>query len=218
MYLLKRFTLILILTTFATTSLSAQGQGGDILNEAPLYKIPTEMTWEEYVDMNRRLTVGLVLSAIPIPGMIHFYAGEKKTGRKILRNAAIGVGAIILGGAMMEEGDFPETEFDHLILNPGDAELERQYMKIPIQIIGADTTFNLIELGRERSGAGGLLMLAGITILAVDIAYDYIHGIKTIEEKRAKVRYKYGKTLGLNLAPTMIMGGNGVGLKLSISL
>ncbi len=94
--------------------------------------------------MNRRLTVGLVLQAIPIPGMIHFYAGEKKTGLKILRNAAIGIGAIIVGGAMMEEGDFPKTEFDHLILNPGDAEFERQYMKVPIQITGADTTYNLV--------------------------------------------------------------------------
>ncbi|MBC8403432.1 MAG: hypothetical protein H8E14_18255 [Candidatus Marinimicrobia bacterium] len=27
--------------------------------------------------MNRRLTVGLVLAAILVPGMIHFYAGEK---------------------------------------------------------------------------------------------------------------------------------------------
>ena len=45
----------------------------DVLNEINIHPIPEEMTFEEYTDMNRRLTVGLVLSAVPYPGIIHSY-------------------------------------------------------------------------------------------------------------------------------------------------
>ncbi|MFB0515725.1 MAG: hypothetical protein ACETWG_03865, partial [Candidatus Neomarinimicrobiota bacterium] len=123
----------------------AYGQltGGDLLNEAPLTKIPEEMTFEEYQDMNRRLTVGLVLAAIPVPGMIHFYAGEKKTGWLILGTAAASVGAMLAGALVAEEDDFPESDFDLFILNPGDKEKERRFEKIPIEVANTDTTFRL---------------------------------------------------------------------------
>ncbi len=49
----------LLLVAFCPKPLAAQTGGGDILNEAPLIPIPEEMTFEEYRDMNRRLTLGL---------------------------------------------------------------------------------------------------------------------------------------------------------------
>ena len=50
---------------------SALSQGtGDVLNEAPLMPIPQDMTYEEYQDMNRRISTGLMRSAIPVPGML----------------------------------------------------------------------------------------------------------------------------------------------------
>ena len=61
----------------------------DILGENPIYPIPSEMTFEEYQDMNRRLGVGLLLAAIPIPGTIHSYAGDVKTVKKIRWVAAV---------------------------------------------------------------------------------------------------------------------------------
>ena len=66
----------------------------DVLTEPPLVPIPEEMTWEEYRDMNRRLSVGLALSAIPVPGMIHYYAGEPETGRRLLVTGLLGAASI----------------------------------------------------------------------------------------------------------------------------
>ncbi len=45
----------------------------------------------------RRLTVGLLLSAVPVPGMVHYYAGEKRTQRRILAASALGLGTNQLG-------------------------------------------------------------------------------------------------------------------------
>ena len=56
----------------------------DPLSETPLFPIPSEMTFDEYQDMNRRISMGLLLSAIPMPGTIHNYAGESKTAKKLI--------------------------------------------------------------------------------------------------------------------------------------
>ncbi len=57
-YNAKIFSILTILLVFISLSqLEAQIIGGDILNEAPLMAIPEEMTFEEYRDINRRLTV-----------------------------------------------------------------------------------------------------------------------------------------------------------------
>jgi len=197
---------------------SAQVQGGDLLNEAPLMKIPAEMTFEEYRDMNRRLTVGLALAAIPVPGMIHFYADEKKTGWRILGTAAVGLGSMLVGAAIADEGDFPVSDFDVLILNPDDKDRERRFEKIPIQITDTETTYQLQEIHREMSGAGIALVALGAAILIGDIAYDLIHGIKIIEEKRDRVRFKYGKLLSISIEPDIDLGMNSAGFKLSFNL
>ncbi len=208
----------ILLSAFTAQPVSAQVQGGDLLNEAPLTKIPVEMTFEEYRDMNRRLTVGLALAAIPVPGMIHFYAGEKKTGWRILTTAAVGLGSILVGAAIADEGDFPESDFDLLILNDGDKDKERQFEKIPIQITDTETTYQLHEIQREVSGAGIALVALGAAILIGDIAYDLIHGIKIIEEKRDRVRFKYGKLLSISIEPDIDLGMNSAGFQLSFNL
>ena len=208
----------ILLSAFTAQPVSAQVQGGDLLNETPLSKIPAEMTFEEYRDMNRRLTIGLALAAIPVPGMIHFYADEKKTGWRILGTAAVGLGSILVGAAIAEEGDFPESDFDVLILNPGDKDRERQFKKIPIRISSTDTIYQLQEIHREVSGAGIALVALGAAILIGDIAYDLLHGIKIIEEKRDRARFKYGKLLSISIEPDIDLGMNSAGFKLSFNL
>jgi len=207
----------ILLSAFAAQPVSAQVQGGDLLNEAPLTKIPAEMTFEEYRDMNRRLTIGLALAAIPVPGMVHFYADEKKTGWLILGTATVGLGSILVGAAIADEGNFPDSDFDVLILNPGDKDRERHFEKIPIQITGYETTYQLEEIHREVSGAGIALVALGAAILIGDIAYDLIHGIKIIEEKRDRVRFKYGKMLSIGIEPDFDLGMNSAGLQLSLN-
>ncbi len=202
----------ILLSAFTAQPVSAQVQGGDLLNEAPLTKIPAEMTFEEYRDMNRRLTIGLALAAIPIPGMIHFYADEKMTGWLVLGTAAVGLGSILVGAAIAVEGDFPVSDFDVLI------DKERRYEKIPIQITGTETTYRLQEIHREVSGAGIALAALGAAVLIGDIAYDLLHGIKIIEEKRDRARFKYGKLLSISIEPDVDLGMNSAGFKLSFNL
>ena len=180
----------------------------DILTEPPLVPIPEEMTWEEYRDMNRRLSVGLALSAIPVPGMIHFYAGEPKTGRRLLTTGVLGAASILAGAVLLGEGDFPESDFEVLVLNAGDKDRERRYEKIPVEIDGETTQYKLRELEREPDFLpGGPLILLGALTLAADFVYDFVHGIQAIEEKRDRVRFKYGKRLDLTLDT-----GSGAGL------
>ncbi len=208
----------ILLSVFTAQPVSAQVQGGDLLNEAPLIKIPAEMTFEEYRDMNRRLTIGLALAAIPVPGMIHFYADEKKTHWLVLGTAAVGLGSILVGAAIADEGDFPDSDFDILVLNPDDKDKERRFEKIPIQIKGTETTYQLQEIHKEVSGAGIALVALGAAILIGDIAYDFIHGIKIIEDKRDRVRFKYGKMLSIGIEPDIDLGMNSAGFKLSFNL
>lgn len=218
---MKRFAFIVMGALYLTSlspmnPLLAQTVGGDVLNETPLYAIPEGMTFEEYRDMNRRLTVGLALAAVPIPGMIHFYAGEKKTGWLILGSAALGVTSLISGIATIDQGDFPDTDFDVLILNPGDKDRERRFEQIPFEKENGVTTYRFRELHRQPSDGGIALIAAGVAILVIDIAFDFIHGIRKIEEKRDRVRYKYGRQLRFGFNPRIEPNRKSVGMQLAV--
>jgi len=117
---------------FIISSLNSQSvPGGDMLTETPLYPVPAEMTFEEYQDMNRRLTIGLALTSIPIPGIVHRYAGEKKKARRLFMIGAGGLGLMIAGASMMGEEKWPESDYNLMILNAGE-DNEIRYEKIPI--------------------------------------------------------------------------------------
>ena len=175
---------------------SALSQGtGDVLNETPLIPIPQDMTYEEYRDMNRRISTGLMRSAIPVPGMMHFYAGEPTTGKWLLATGLAGVASIIAGAALWEEGEFAETDFDVLVINAG-KDKERRYEKIPVSLEGETPKYRLHELQRD-GGVGGPLVALGVITIAGSMIYDFLHGIEVIETKRDRVRFKYGKRLKL---------------------
>ncbi len=189
---------VLALALVAPSSAVAQGTG-DVLNEAPLMPIPQDMTYEEYQDMNRRISTGLMRSAIPVPGMMHFYAGEPTTGKWLLATGLAGVAAIVAGAALGEnEGDFPDTDFDVLVLNAG-KDNERRYEKIPVSLEGETPKYRLQEFHRDR-GIGVPLVALGVITIAGSMIYDFLHGIQVIETKRDRVRYKYGKRLKLQAA------------------
>ena len=189
---------IVILTALLTQS--AVAQWGDTLNEAPLTPVPPQMTFEEYRDMNRRLSVGLALRAIPLPGMLHFYAGERETGRRLIKTSLLGLASIVAGAFLVDESDFPTTDFDVLVLNAGDKDGERRYEKIPVKVEGEVMHYRLKELRREGGGGIGVpFILLGVGVIAYDFLYDFVHGIQVIEEKRDRVRYKYGKQLKLQV-------------------
>ena len=185
----------LALALVVPSSAVAQGTG-DVLNEAPLMPIPQDMTYEEYQDMNRRISTGLMRSAIPVPGMMHFYAGEPTTGKWLLATGLAGVASIIAGAALWEDGEFADTDFDVLTINAGDNGKERRYEKIPVSLEGETPKYRLRELQRD-GGAGGPLVTLGVIAIAGSMIYDFLHGIQVIETKRDRVRFKYGKRLKL---------------------
>ena len=186
---------------FIISSLNSQSvSGGDMLTETPLYPVPAEMTFEEFQDMNRRLTIGLALTSIPIPGIVHRYAGEKKKARRLFMIGAGGLGLMIAGASMMGEEKWPESDYKLTILNEGE-DNEIRYEKIPITQIGDDIEYKLNPMNKQRGGSGGGLIILGALVLVGDIFYDWLHGWKMIINKRDAVRYKYGQQLQFSVKP-----------------
>ena len=212
--------IVIIITTILLNVIFSQGKmqtnlfGTDLLNENPIYPIPGEMTFEEYQDMNRRLGVGLLLAAIPIPGTIHNYAGEEKIAKKIRWVAAGSVLSVIMGAISTKEGDWEISPYQISILNEGE-ENELRYKMIPIGSVGTDIEYKYVELYKTKTSGATFLIPLGISVLIADYLYDYIHGIKTIENKRDKVRFKYGKKLDFSFEPTYDINTSMAGVNFS---
>tara|TARA_B100000945_G_scaffold115200_1_gene91444 strand:- start:1235 stop:1888 length:654 start_codon:yes stop_codon:yes gene_type:complete len=171
-----------------------------LLNETQLHPIPEGMTFEEYQDMNRQITTGLLLTAIPIPGTLHSYANELKTARRIRYAFGGGVLSIFLGLISQEENGYSESEYNTF----QDSNSNKIYEMIPIGQFNGETTYEYRVLEKEYSGGVGFFIL-GFGAIVGSYVYDYIHGIKIIEHKRAKVRYKYGKELNFSIIPSYDM-------------
>ena len=192
-----------------------EASGNDILGENPIYPIPAEMTFEEYQDMNRRLGVGLLLAAIPIPGTIHSYAGEAKTVKRIRWVAAGSVLSIVAGFMSMKgEGTWQKSPYELHIINEGTDD-EKRFEMIPVGIDGSEMQYRLKEINKEKMGGGSLLIPLGMGMLVGGYLYDYIHGIKVIEEKRDRVRFKYGKKLDFSFNPVYDYKNNFTGVNFS---
>jgi hypothetical protein len=197
---------------FIISSLNSQSvPGGDMLTETPLYPVPAEMTFEEYQDMNRRLTIGLALTSIPIPGIVHRYAGEKKKARRLFMIGAGGLGLVIAGASMMGEEEWPESDYNLMILNAGE-DNEIRYEKIPINQFGDDIVYKLIPMNKQRDGSGGGLIILGALVLVGDIFYDWLHGWKMIINKRDAVRYKYGQQIQVSVRPEVNLNTQSAGI------
>ncbi|MDP8206059.1 MAG: hypothetical protein P9L92_05290 [Candidatus Electryonea clarkiae] len=209
------FVFALVLLLHSTHSFA---QGGDLLNEMGFQTVPDGMTYEEYRDANRRLAPAVLMAAaIPVPGMMHFQAGEKKRGYYLLGGAFVGAVSILSGIATASEGDeYKETDYGYIDID------NVRYEKIPILVYDDNGVENkayaLKELGKESeiSGAGVFLVALGGGILIADYIYDWWHGINVIQEKRDKVRYKYGKQISLGMAPIYNPENGAAGIQLGL--
>ncbi len=197
---------IILFSSISAQSLNIPRYNSDPLSETPLYPIPPEMSFEEYQDMNRRLSQAIGWSAIPIPGITHYYAGEKKVAKRIFYIGLGGIAAIITGASMNGDLSWPDTSTSELrnryAIYDIDTEDESWYRKIPISIESGETNYRLQQIQKESDdNEGGGLIALGALILIGDFIYDRIWGIKKIEDKRDKVRFKYGQQLKLSLHP-----------------
>ena len=208
-------------TPEATAQIRGGEGGGDMLNEVPIWSVPAEMTFEEYTDAHRRLNVGLLLMSMPIPGSLHFYAGERRAGWKHVYAAGIGLASIIAGAAMIDEkeGTWEKSDFETIDIT-GESGKTVRYEKIPVEAEGETFTYRLNKLDRKTKGegAGGTWVVLGAGLILGQLVHDWTAGIKTIERKRDAVRYKYGKTAGykLSLNPSLNFARGSLGANLSL--
>ena len=196
---------IITILLFTSILFSQSNQQNEILSETPLYPIPESMTFEEYQDMNRRMSIGVGLAFIPIPGIVHRYAGEKELAKK-LSYVSIG-GLIALIGSMSgneEKKEWSDSDYEILIMNQG-LESETRFEKIPIEIIGGDSIrYRLNQVYEKVTYSGGSPVIGAIGFIAIfgSYYYDVFHGLKVIHDKREAVRYKYGKQLKFSFRPS----------------
>ena len=193
----------------------------DPLSETPLHPIPKEMSFEEYQDMNRRMSQALLWSSIPIPGITHYYAGDVKKAKKLFYIGLGGFVCITVGALSLEDAEWPKNKDNYFIQNMGQ-ENERWFEKIPTSVHISESGeelihYNLKEIQKESAGGGGFLVLTGIAIILGDLVYDRIVGLRLIEQKRDKVRFKYGQNLNLSLHPRISPIKNGIGLSLKFN-
>ena len=193
----------------------------DPLSETPLYPIPKEMSFEEYQDMNRRMSQALLWSSIPIPGITHYYAGDVKKAKKLFYIGLSGFVCITAGALSLKDAEWPENKDNYFIQNMGQ-ENERWFEKIPTSVHISESGeelihYNLKEIQKESAGGGGFLMLTGIAIILGDLVYDRIVGLRLIEQKRDKVRFKYGQNLNLSFHPRISPIKNRIGLSLKFN-
>lgn len=206
-------------TLFGADGAVAQiGGGGEALNEVPLWPVPQEMTLEEYTDANRRLSVGLALMSVPIPGSLHFYAGERRAGWKHVGAAALGLTSVIAGAILLDEEDgWEDSDYETVDIAGDGGEIQR-YARIPVEEEGGVYTYRLKKVHHEISGGGAALVMAGAGLFVGQILHDWVAGIRTIERKRDAVRYKYGKLGGysLSLRPSTDLRRGRVGAELAV--
>ena len=122
--------------------------------------------------------------------------------------------SIIIGVISSKEGDWEKTPYQTYTLNPGE-ENELRYEMIPIGSNDTGIEYKYNEIHKSRTGGAPFLIPLGISVLLVDYLYDYIHGIKIIENKRDKVRFKYGKKLDFSFEPTYDINKRMAGINFS---
>ena len=215
---------ILIYSLLFVKIMFAQNSGNTInadpLSETPLYPIPSEMTFEEYEDMNRRLSQAFLWSSIPIPGITHYYAGEKKIAKRLFYISMAGAACIGAGASSMGEATWPDyNENIHVIHNQG-TDNERWYERVPVSMEGDMIQYQLKEIYKQQDGNGGGLIFLGLAIIIGDFIYDRIKGLQLVEEKRNRVRYKYGQQIKFTYDPSFYysVSQNQLGIKFNFYL
>ena len=211
---------ILLVMIFTSVLVSQSNQQSEILSETPLHPIPKEMTFEEYQDMNRRMSIGVGLAFIPIPGMIHRYAGEKSIATKL---TYISLGGLVSLVASMsnniEKKEWRDSDYEILIMNQG-LENETRFEKIPLEITGNDSIrYKLNQVYEYVSYSGSAPALGALGLIAIvgSYYYDVYHGLKMIHDKREKVRFKYGKKMKFAFRPSYDVFASKAKLNLDIN-
>ena len=117
----------------------------------------------------------------------------------------------------MEEGTWPDYDENiHVIHNEGQDD-DKWYERIPVRMEGDVIHYDLKEIHKEQNGDGGGLIALGAVIIVADFIYDRLWGVQKNEDKRDRVRFKYGQQLNLAFNPTCDLSAGKVGLGMNMS-
>lgn len=211
---------VLIISMLSSLLLCQSNQQSEILSETPLHPVPEQMTFEEYQDMNRRMSLGVGLAFIPIPGIVHRYAGEKSIATKLTYISLGGLASVIASMSdNIEKKEWRDSDYEILIMNQG-LENETRFEKIPIEMTENDSIrYKLNQVYESISYSGGSPTLGAIGLIAIvgSYYYDVFHGLKTIHDKREQVRFKYGKQMKFAFRPSYDIFASKAKLNLDIN-
>ena len=215
-----RLTINIILINVASAQINNL-RTADPLSETSLHPVPKEMSFKEYQDMNRRMSQALLWSSIPIPGITHYYAGDHKTAKRLFFLGAGGFALLMSGIVSLEDAKWPNDRENYFIQNPNQ-ENERWFERIPhsldISATGEEIIhYKLREIQKESSGGGRVLIFTGLAIILGDFAFDRLVGLRLIEQKRDKVRYKYGQKLDFSFDKGFSPYKQQIGFKLNFN-
>ena len=146
--------------------------------------------------------------------------GEKKKAKRLFYIGMGGLACIVEGALSMDEGTWPEYNSNiHVIHNQG-TDNEKWYERIPTRMEGDIIHYELKEIRKEQDEGGGGLIFLGIAVIVGDLIYDRLKGFRLIEEKRDRVRYKYGQQIKYSYIPTLYLSGGQyqIGMKFSLGL
>ncbi len=125
--------------------------------------LPPNMTYAEFLKLERQLDWKKITEAVALPGYIHFYAGHHKMAWTILGIRSLG---FLLSGIgildQMNHWNEPGGWFSE----------------------GSTTT--------SRSKRNMYLFVSGMALNVFGFAFDWAHGDFVIERERNTVLYKYG--------------------------
>ena len=216
MKLLTALLALCLLSVFAGPSHAQQVQMEPML-EVPLHPVPVTMTFDDYVDANRRIS--MALAYVMIPGGMHFYAGESTKGWAVAGTAAAGLVCMFTSGAMADEAkpQWQETKYETVDLADG-----QRYAKVPVGRVekGSDVekTYKLTPLERKAESTKGKLGAVGALMFVGSYVYGIYDSIRVIEHKRSKARFKYGKIMAakprVSFAPSLHRDGAGLAMNL----
>ena len=120
----------------------------------------------------------------------------------------------------MSESTWPDYDENlHIIHNQG-TDNERRYERVPVSMEGDIIHYDLKEIYKQNDGSGGGLVALGVAVLVGDFIFDRLKGLHLVEEKRNKVRYKYGQKLKFTYKPSSYFSDNlnGLGMELTFNL
>ena len=194
---------VIVVFLLYCTVFAQNNQLPEIMSETPLHPIPEEMTYEEYQDMNRRMNIGIGLAFIPIPGIVHRYAGDSNMAKK-LTYVTLGGLLSIAASSGEEEKYWPDSDYELFIMNEG-LDNETRYEKIPFEIDENGSTSYLLKKIRKKVRYVGWDPSTGDDWFCCNFWFLLLRCIswtKTIYDKREAVRFKYGKKLKYSFRPS----------------